>query len=195
MTLQQLHAAIEAYERTLADRVGGQAAFLAALAAVKAARAEYESVPTAVYALGTFVVQAGRIVVVDAFGLVKNAVPVPSALNGTWHAFVGVEAGTHVALFAFHESKVPAPLPAIRDLIKQRAWMEAGFVPIDTATCAIADEEGHAPLQVEEGYRLAGVEPGLCFSNSANADGGYPVFTHTEDGLVKAVYVQFMPLT
>jgi hypothetical protein len=41
MTLQQLHAAIEAYERILADRVGDQAAFLTALAAVKAARAEY----------------------------------------------------------------------------------------------------------------------------------------------------------
>jgi hypothetical protein len=117
-------------------------------------------------------------------------------LSGTWHAFVGVEAGAHAALFAFHESIVPVPLPSLRDLIKQRAWMEVGSVPIDTATCAIADEEGHAPLQVEEEwYRLAGVKSGLCFSNSANADGGYPVFTHTEDGLVKAVYVQFMPLT
>jgi hypothetical protein len=196
MTLQQLHAAIEAYERILADRVGDQAAFLTALAAVKAARAQYESVPTAVYVLGTFAVQAGRIIVVDAYGSVQHAVPVPAALNGTWQAFVGVEAGTHVALFAFHESIVSVPLPALRDLIGQRAWVEVGSVPIDTATCAIADEEGHAPLQVEaEGYRLAGVKSGLCFSNTANADGGYPIFTHTEDGLVKAVYVQFMPLT
>jgi hypothetical protein len=196
MTLQQLHAAIEAYERILADRVGDQAAFFTALAAVKAARAQYESVPTAVYALGTFVVRAGRIIVVDAFGSVQHAVLVPAALNGTWQAFVGVEAGVHVALFAFHESIVPVPLPALRDLIGQRAWVEVGFVSIDTATCAIADEEGHTPLQVEEeGYRLAGVKSGLCFSNSANADGGYPVFTHTEDGLVKAVYIQFMPLT
>jgi hypothetical protein len=83
MTLQQLHAAIEAYERMLADRVGGQAAFLTALAAVKAARAQYESVPTAVYALGTFVVRAGRIVAVDAYGSVQHAVIVPAALNGT----------------------------------------------------------------------------------------------------------------
>jgi hypothetical protein len=153
-------------------------------------------VPTAVYALGTFVVRASRIIVVDAFGSVQHALPVPSALNGTWQAFVGVEAGVHVALFAFHESNVPAPLPALPDLIRQRAWVEVGSVPIDTTTCAIADEEGHTPLPVEaEGYRLAGVKSGLCFSNTANADGGYPIFTHTEDGLVKAVYVQFMPLT
>jgi hypothetical protein len=197
MTLQQLHAAIEAYERMLADRVGGQAAFLTALAAVKAARAKYESLPTAVYPLGTFGVQAGRIIVVDAYGVdafgsVQHAVPVPAALNGTWHAFVGVEAGVHVALFAFHESNVPVPLPALRDLTRQKAWVEVGSVPIDTATCAIADEEGHAPLQVEEeGYRLAGVKSGLCFSNTANADGSYPVFTHMQDGLVKGVYVQF----
>jgi hypothetical protein len=183
-----------AYERILADPGSDQAAFLAALAAVKSARAKYESVPTAVYPLGIFVVQAGRIIVVDAFGSVQHAVIVPSALNGTWHAFVGVEAGIHVALFAFHESIVPVPLPVLRDLIKQRAWVEAGSVPIDTATCAIADWDAYVLLQVDEaGHQIAGIAPHLCFSNMANADGSYSVFAQAKDGLVNGVYAQFAP--
>ncbi|MBX3060971.1 MAG: hypothetical protein KF770_31315 [Anaerolineae bacterium] len=75
-----------------------------------------------------------------------------------------------------------------------RCWI-VGSVPIDTATCALADREAYHPLVVEEmRYQIAGSRAHLCFSNSANADGSYPVFVRVEDGQVVAVYVEFLPL-
>jgi len=66
------------------------------------------------------------------------------------------------------------------------------MVSIDTATCAIADRNAHQPLEVEKtGHQIAGIDSHICFSNAANADGSYPVFTTAQDGIVIGVYVQF----
>lgn len=195
MTPQELNAAIQKYRAIVHDPATNQETFQAALVAVQAARAAYEAAPTAVYPLGAFVVQCGQMVVVDAFGTADYAVPLPSVLNGTWRAWVGVVAGVHVALFAWHDTAVPTPLPPLHALIQQKAWLEVGSVSIDTATCAIADREAYVPLDADEvGYQIAGVGAHLCFSNSANADGGYPIFVQVEDGQVTGVYVEFMPL-
>lgn len=66
------------------------------------------------------------------------------------------------------------------------------MVPIDTATCTIADRDAFKPLDVvETDHQIAGIDLNLCFSNSANADGSYPVFTTAQDGIVTGVYAQF----
>jgi len=196
MTPQELTVAVRRFLDIVHDPATNQETFLAALAAVQAAHAAYEAAPTAVYPLGAFVVQCGQMVAVDAFGMADNAVPLSSVLNGRWRAWVGVVAGVHVALFAWHETAVPAASSALHDLMRQTAWLEVGSVPIDTATCAIADQEAYIPLDVDEvGYQIAGVGTHLCFSNTANADGGYPVFVQVEDGKVTGVYVEFVPLT
>lgn len=195
MTPQELNAAVRRYQDIIHDPATNQETFQAALVAIRAAYAAYEAAPTAVYSLGAFVVQCGQMVVVDAFGAADCAVPLPSVLNGRWRAWVGVVAGMHVALFAWHDTAVPAPSPTLHDLMQQPAWLEVGSVPIDTATCAIADREAYAPLDVDEaGYQIAGVGTHLCFSNTANADGAYPVFVQVEDGKVTGVYVEFVPL-
>ncbi|HRQ42252.1 MAG TPA: hypothetical protein PLD25_30400 [Chloroflexota bacterium] len=194
MTPQELNETVQRYRDIVRDPATSQEAFLAALAAVQAARVLYESTPTAVYPLGSFAVLSGQMIAVDAFGSAEHAVSIPSVLNGAWHAWVGVAAGVHVALFACHDTAVPAPFPTLPELM-QAAWVEVGSVPIDTATCALADREAYLPLAVEEvEYQIAGLRTHLCFSNTANADGGYPVFVRAENGQVVAVYVEFMPL-
>lgn len=195
MTPQELNAAARRYRDIVHDPTTNQETFRAALAAVQAARAAYEAAPTAVYPSGAFVVQCGQMIVVDAFGTTDYAVPLPSVLNGTWWAWVGVVAGVHVALFAWHDTAVPTPLPPLHALIQQTAWLEVGSVPIDTATCAIADRAAYVPLDVDEvGYQIAGIGAHLCFSNTANVDGGYPVFVQAKDGQVTGVHVEFVPL-
>ncbi|MBK8989592.1 MAG: hypothetical protein IPM39_26635 [Chloroflexi bacterium] len=196
MTPQELTVAVRRYLDIVHDPATNQKTFQAALAAVQAAHAAYEAAPTAVYPSGAFVVQCGQMVVVDAFGTADYAVPLPSVSNGRWRAWVGVVAGVHVALFAWHDTAVPDPSSTLHDLIRQTSWLEVGSVPIDTATCAIADQEAYIPLDVDEvGYQIAGVDTHLCFSNTANADGGYPVFVQVEDGKVTGIYVEFVPLT
>jgi hypothetical protein len=196
ITPQQLESIVGSYQEILRNPATSQETLLTALAAVKAAHAAYESVPTAVYPLGAFTIRSGQIVVVDAFITAENAVLVPSVMNGAWQAFVGVEAGVHVALFAYHEKVMPTQTTTVHDLVRQPHWTQIGTVLIDTATCAIADREAYAPLVAgESGYHLAGVAAHLCFSNSANADGGYPVFRQMEGSFVTAVAVQFAPLT
>jgi hypothetical protein len=195
MTPQELNAAIRRYLDIVRDPAINQETFQAALAAVRTAYAAYEAAPTAVYPSGAFMVQCGQMVVVDAFGAADYAVPLPSALNGRWRASVGVVAGVHVALFAWHDTAAPDLSSTLHDLMQQTAWLEVGSVPIDTATCAIADREAYLPLDVDEaGHQIAGVGAHLCFSNTANADGGYPVFVQIEDGKVTGVYVEFVPL-
>lgn len=192
MTPQELNETIRKYQDIVHDPTTSQAMIQAALAMVRAAWVLYESAPTAVHPSGKFVVQSGQIIVVDAFGTAQHAVPIPAVLNGIWHAWVGVVGGVHVALFAYHETAVPVPSPSLHDLIQQIPWVEVGAVPIDTATCAIADREAYSPLVVEDlGYQIAGIGLHLCFSNTANADGRYPVFIQVEDGLVTGIYVQF----
>ena len=83
MTPQELNETVQRYQVIVRDPATSQEAFLAALAAVKEARAAYESGPTAVYPLGSFVVQSGQMIAVDAFGMAKHAVSIPSVLNGT----------------------------------------------------------------------------------------------------------------
>ncbi len=191
MTPQQLNAAIKRYWDIVSNPDRSQEAFLTALEEVKAARAQYESVSAAVYSLGAFAVRSGELIVVDAYSLANHAVPTTAA-KGAWVAFVGVEAGIHVALFAYHEVMAPTQLQTAYDLILQREWLRVGKVSIDTATCAFADRDAYKPLEVEKtGHQIAGVNTHLCFSNSANADGGYPVFTTAQEGVVKGVYVQF----
>lgn len=74
-------------------------------------------------------------------------------------------------------------------------WAEVGSVPIDTATCAIADRAASVPLDVEKsGTQIAGMGAHLCFSNTAHTDGRYPVFVQSEAGLVSGVYVPFASL-
>ncbi len=193
MTPQELNAA---YEDTLRHPATSQESFQTALAAVKAAQALYESMPAAIYSLGTFAVQAGQMIVVDAFGSAQYGVRIPSVCNGIWQAFVGVEAGVHVALFAYYGTAVPGTLSTPTELSKHPTWVEVGSVPIDTATCAIADRQAYAPLEVEKWvYQIAGIGSHLCFSNTANADGHYPVFGQSAAELVNGVYVQFAPLT
>ncbi|HRQ41892.1 MAG TPA: hypothetical protein PLD25_28550 [Chloroflexota bacterium] len=54
---------------------------------------------------------------------------------------------------------------------------------------------GTNALEVEEvGYQIAGLRTHLCFSNTANADGSYPVFAHAEEGRAIGISVEFMPL-
>lgn len=192
MTPQELNATIQKYWDTVSNPDRNQADFLAALAEVKTARAQYESMQAAVYSLGVFRVRSGELIVVDAYGSTDQAVPIITAKNGPGVAFVGVEAGIHVALFAYHESIAPTQPQTAYDLILQREWLLVGKVPIDTATCAIADRDAYNPLDVEEtGHQIAGIDLNLCFSNSANADGSYPVFTTAQDEIVTGVYAQF----
>lgn len=195
MTPQELNAAVRRYLDIVRDPATNQETFQAALAEVRAAHAAYEAAPTAVYPSGVFVVKCGQMVVVDAFGAADYAVLLPSVLNGRWRAWVGVVAGVHVALFAWHDTAAPAPSSTLHDLMQQTAWLEVDSVFIDTATCAIADRDAYLPLDVDEvGYQIAGVSTHLCFSNTANADGGYSVFVQVEDGKVTGVYVEFVPL-
>ena len=77
-------------------------------------------------------------------------------------------------------------------MLFDREWLPVGKVPIDTAICAIADRDAHKPLDVEEAsHEIASISTYLCFSNSANADGSYPVFTAAQDEIVTGVYAQF----
>ena len=77
-------------------------------------------------------------------------------------------------------------------MLFDREWLPVGKVPIDTATCAITDRDAHKPLDVEEtGYQIVGTGRHFCFSNAANADGSYPVFTAAQDEIVTGVYAQF----
>ncbi|MFO7684129.1 MAG: hypothetical protein R6X34_29200 [Chloroflexota bacterium] len=195
MTPQELNAAVRRYLDIVRDPATNQETFQAALAEVRAAHAAYEAAPTAVYPSGAFMVQCGQMVVVDAFGAADYAVSLPSVLSGRWRAWVGVVAGVHVALFAWHDAAAPDPSSTLHDLMQQTAWLEVGSVPIDTATCAIADREAYLPLDVDEaGHQIAGVGAHLCFSNTANADGAYPVFAQVKDGKVTGVYVEFLLL-
>jgi hypothetical protein len=192
MTPQQLDAIVKNYWDTMSNPSQSQEAFLSALAEVKAARARYESIPATVYPLGAFEVCSGALLIVDAYGTVSHAVVAEPVVQGIWQAFVGVETGTHVALFAYHETIVPDEFTTAYELIKQAAWKEIGAVFIDTATCAIADREAYEPLDIEKtSQQRVGIEPHLCFSSSANADGRYPVFAHSQQEQIKGVYVQF----
>lgn len=192
MTPQQLNAVIQRYREIISSPDQGQEAFLAGLEAVTAAWNQYTSVPATIYRLGVFTVRSGELIVVDAYGSTDQAVPVIAAQNGSWVAFIGAEAGTHVALFAYHESAAPTHPHTAHELIRQREWLQTGSVPIDTATCAIADRDTYKALDVEKtSYQIAGIDTNLCFSNSANADGSYPVFTAAQNGIVDGICVQF----
>ncbi len=192
MTPQQLNAVIERYREIISSPDQDQKSFLAALEAVTAAWNQYTSVPAAVYRLGVFTVRSKELIVVDAYGSTDQAVPVIASQNGSWVAFVGAEAGIHVALFAYHESAAPTHPQTTYELIQQREWLQTGSVPIDTATCAIADRDTYRALDVEKtSHQIAGTGTHFCFSNSANADGSYPVFTVAQNGIVDGIYVQF----
>ncbi len=149
--------------------------------------------PLAVYPLGTFQIHSNNIVVVDAFGSAEYAVTVQNAMQGAWHAYAGVENGIHVALFAYHSTALPDAFPSAQQLLAERAWLEVGAVPIDTATCAIAEAVSYQPLVVEESHHeITGIRDALCFSHTGYGDGGYAVFTDTQEGLAVAIAVQFV---
>lgn len=192
MTPQQLSAIVNHYQKLVASGFIDQQAWIDELTTVKAAWAVYNAIPAAIFPLGMFTARSGELVVIDAYSRGDHGVHIASAATGAWHAFAAVEAGIHVALFAYHASYLPDVLTSANDLICARSWREVGIVPIDTATCAIADHAAYAPLNVEDDlYRLAGVAEQTCFSNSANADGGYAVFTSSDNEQTVAVYVQF----
>jgi hypothetical protein len=192
MTPKKLNTIIQKYQDTLKDPFLEQTHYFAALEEVKAAYALYESVPTAVYSLGTFEVKSAELIITDAYVGNQHAISVKPAVNGIWHAFVLANKGIHVALFAYHNEVISQHLDKIIELTNQVSWTKIGMVPIDTATCTIADRDGYEPLDVEQaGYKIAGISAHQCFSDTANADGSYPIYIDSKVSLVRGVYVDF----